>query len=178
MAFKFSRADLSRTLNRILPPSSPTVAQPGVLLDEVRLTQPLQPTSWAIDQYHFLIIPAVLGNPAVDTLAVPVGKFWWVQCAHVLKIAASLQVHQAGITSLLKTTGAGNVVQQVPYSGNVADFYAAAYVGAIAWLERPLLLPANYALRGFVGQNLPDANLQLQLELQYLELDVGDVYPG
>jgi len=174
---KFSRQELITLVNRIFPPSSTAIHQPGVLLEEVRITHPAFPASWFFDGMAMQRFDSGAGGAAQSTI-VPSGFFWWVPTASVffaaggtpshlgISLAAPNQVPPLN-TPILQTQETGWQPGGAIGLPNALD---------TAHLQRPMIIPQGMRMDGF--RITVDALSVTSLILCAKQLKIGEPFPS
>jgi len=172
---KFAKLDLITRLNKIFPPSSTSIHQPGNLLEDVRIVVDALPASDVFSGAALQRFDSAAGA-AASTPFVPTGFYWWVYAAEIF-FSGVVSAH-AGL-SIADGAALNTVVlftKQTGWHHPVTGALALVAPFETVYLERPIVVPQGLRLDAF---RLPvDGASVTSLIICFRQVRIGEPFPS
>lgn len=184
------RQQLFPWLNRVFPPSSPRITQPGLIDETVKLQMPALPPSLMLERTALLSIDSILLSTAIPFPIVPTGKFWWVHAASFITLNAV--VGAAGFAFILVDQAvAGIYVVMAVGVFETTDIASGCHshatsINTTAGLGSGaaggggaggFLVPQGFRVNMVTGAT-PSGNANFKGTVMYTEGDIGELSPS
>lgn len=180
---------LAQWINRIFPPSSPRVTQPGEINEQMILQMPALPPSLLFERTAIEVVdtvnPATLARFPANLLGVPKGKFLWVHAADWFKFSgeviadgwSAIQVRANGAIPAI-TVGSGRIMLGTFQAYATTHSIAAAptSIGILGGGVGGFIVPQGFEIAASTTANPGTA--VFRLAVMYTACDIGELIPG